>query len=98
MLQKLLQRCSCIIILACCDVRGCNFTPNFMLRVSWVSRNHLLEVLNRIGVSLLHTGYASKLIAGIEFLRINLDRTFKSFTSRVKFTSTLMDEAQIVVG
>jgi hypothetical protein len=97
-LQKLLQRCSCIIILACCDVCSSDFTPYFVLRVSLVSRHNLFEVLNCIRVSLLRTRYAPKLIAGIDLLRINLDRTFKSFTSRVKLTSTLMDETQIVVS
>ena len=71
-LEKLVQRCSCILKLTCRNVRRRHFAPNLVLRVRRISSHNLFEILNRVAVSLLLSRDASQLIARVNLFRIDL--------------------------
>ena len=58
-LKKPLERVARILKLIRCQISGAHFSPDFVLTMCLVSRNNLLEVLNRISQASLLPGDAT---------------------------------------
>src|SRR5258705_252020 len=97
MFEKLIQSRACIFKLACSDVSSSNFTPNLMLSVRRISRDHLFEALDSVCIPFLLPGDSAQLEVGVNFLIIDLRGTFKPFASRFKLAALLMNQTEVVM-
>ena len=84
--QKTFEGVPRIFVLSGCIV-GCSYlAPYFVLAVSRIPRNDLLEILNRVTESLLRPRNAPQLVMRVNLFSINLDCTLETLTRRIKFT------------
>src|SRR5262245_28906138 len=68
-----------------------------MLRMCWISRHDMFEVLNRVSVSLLLSRNASELITRVDLVSVDLQRALESLSRLVQLTAALMDQSEIVM-
>src|ERR1044071_5810018 len=62
-----------------------------------ITRDDLLEVLNRVSVSLLLSRDAPKLITGVNLFSVNLQRAFKTRARFIELAAALMNQTEVVM-
>src|SRR5690349_4829607 len=97
MLEKLIERHSCVFKLTRRDVRRCHLAPDLVLRMRRIASDDMFEVLNRVGKSFLLSGDASELITRVDLAVVDLQRAFETFARSFQLATALMNQAEVVM-